>query len=607
MRKHVSSLVDIRSKVPVLVPMAVALGVLLSSCGSDDPADVEVIVPRIISLSDTALLVGDTLDIFGGNFATPVTNNTVVFNNTLASVAPDSATETLLRVVVPANANSGPMYVVSKGEKSNSIAVEIERGVGDVWVVGGGTVLDFKVPVATGTEEYLIVAESATPSGARFAFQVTPDTASVYPAPPASAPRAVYGTVDPSIAFEGKVRDEALEYLRTHDAGKQGVIYKAPSAAARQSEQFYVLKCASCSILSASSYALVTATLQYEGTRVLIYSDDTQPTGSFTQTDYEVFGAQFDTQIYPTDTGAFGTPTDIDQNGKIIVLFSPVVNDLTADDTAVYGFISGFFLVNDLAPGVFPAGTSNGAEIFYAMVPDPNAEYGNSFPKSLVESVVPGTLAHEFEHMISIGYRYVILGGGTNPQYIQQTWLEEGMAHMAEDLNSMDIQNVLRGNLFLGAPYMHSLLGNAELRPNSVDTLEQRGGIFLFLRYLGDQLGEQIFRTMVRSPEVGTATVEKVTHADFYASVADYLAALYLSDRGITSDPKYEYTSFDMQNDFDGLFVAEHAAPGGAFSGEVRSATGSFYRITGGEPPAVRVRVSSLSAAKMRAVVVRIQ
>ncbi len=255
----------------------------------------------------------------------------------------------------------------------------------------------------------------------------------------------------------------------------------------------------------------------------------------------------------------------------------------------------------------FPAGTSNGAEIFYAMVPDPNGEYGNAFSNALVESVVPGTLAHEFEHMISIGYRYVVLGGGTNPKYIQQTWLEEGMAHMAEDLNNMDGQNVLRGNLYLEGPYLHSLLGNSELRPYNVDTLEQRGGIFLFLRYLGDQLGNQIFRTMVQKPRGGDRDGREGDQAEFYASVADYLAALYLSDRGITTNPKYEYTSFDMQNDFDPLLVAAHATGDGAFSGEVRSATGSFYRITGGEPPAVRVRITSSSSAKLRAVVVRIQ
>ena len=587
--------------------LAAAAALVAASCGSDDSTDVQVVVPKIASLSDSSLAVGDTLDIAGSKFATPATSNTVFFNNTLANVAPFSATETFMRVVVPAYANTGALYVTSKGVKSNSVPTEIERGVGDVWVVGGGTVLDIKIPMAAGTEEYVIAAESATPSGARFTFQVAPETTSVYPAPPASPPRETYGTVDAAIEFEGRVRGEAIDYLNTHGVGKQGVVYKAPSAAPPQTEQFYVLKCATCSIATPSSFALVTATLQYEGTHALIYADDNQPTGSFTQVEYEAFGAQFDNQIYPTDVAAFGAPTDIDANGKVIILFTPVVNDLTGDGSAVYGFISGFFLVSDLAPGVFPAGTSNGAEIFYAMVPDPNAEYGNAFAKALVEGVVPGTLAHEFEHMISTGYRYVILGAGTNPQYIQETWLEEGMAHMAEDLNNMDGQNILRGSLFLEGPYLHSLLGNAELRPYNVDTLEQRGGIFLFLRYLGDQLGNQIFRTMVRSPQVGIATVEKVTGVEFYASVADYLAALYLSDRGITTDPRYEYTSFDLQNDFDPLLVASHAATAGGFNGEVRSATGSFYRITGGEAPAVRVRITSSSTARLRAVLVRVQ
>jgi hypothetical protein len=593
------------ASIPTVVVAAFAL--FLASCGSDKSTDVQVVVPKITSLGDSTLAVGDTLDIVGSKFAATVTGNTVVFNNTLASVSPATASATLLRVVVPADANTGPLYVVSSGQKSNSVAVEIERGVGDVWVVGGGSVLDLKVPVSTGSEEYLVVAESATSSGARFTFQVIPETTTVYPAPPLSAPRGGTGTTDAATAFEGRVRGEALEFLKTHGAGKKGVMQKTPSSAPQQTAEFYVLKCASCSVLSASSFARVTATLQYDGTRGLIYADDTQPTGSFTPGDYAAFGAQFDNEIYPTDTNAFGAPTDIDENGKVIILFTPVVNDLTPDGTAVSGFISGFFLINDLAPGIFPAGTSNGAEIFYAMVPDPNAEYGNAFSKSIVESVVPGTLAHEFEHMISMGYRYVTLTNGTDPRYIQQTWLEEGMAHIAEDLNHMDTQNILRGNLFLGEPYATSLLGNAELRPYNVDTLEQRGGIFLFLRYLGDQLGNQIFRTMVRGPEVGTATVEKVTKMNFYASVADYLAALYLSDRGITSDPTYEYTSFNIQTDFGPLLVGSHAVSDGAFSGEVRSATGSFYRITGGEAPAVRVRVSSSNSSKIQAILVRIQ
>ncbi len=592
----------------LFVLLVVVAGIVgLSSCGSDDtPADVPVVVPEIKSLSDSTLSPGDTLTVEGSGFATPASGNTVSFNNSLANVSPYSATATALHVVVPQNANSGPLHVVSKGVRSNSVVVEIQRDIGDVWVVSGGAIYEFTVPVSTGTEGYLIVAESATLTGASFTFQVTPD-ATLAVSAPQTAVASGREVADFATAFESNVRDEMLDYLRTHGPGKPGLVPSAPAGAPPQTEQFYVLKCTGCSSALPSSFALVTAELQYTGVHALIYADVNQPTGGFTQTDYQTFGARFDSQLYPTDTAAFGPPTDIDGNGKVIILFTPIVNDLTPDGQAsVSGYIAGFFLVSDLAPNVFPPGTTNGAEIFYAMVPDPDGQYGNTFPKTQVYDVVPAVLAHEFEHMISIGYRYVVLGGGTNPAYIQQTWLEEGMAHMAEDLNGMDTQNIRRANLYLAEPYKHSLLGNHELRPNSIDTLQQRGGIFLFLRYLGDQLDEGIFKTMVRSQNVGLASVESITGVDFHTSVNDYLAALYLSDRGITSDPKYEYTSFNIQTQFANLSVTDRVAQDGAFSGTVRSATGHFFRVSGASPPALHIRVSSATDALVRVIVTRV-
>jgi hypothetical protein len=207
--------------------------------------------------------------------------------------------------------------------------------------------------------------------------------------------------------------------------------------------------------------------------------------------------------------------------------------------------------------------------------------------------------------MISIGYRLWEFGGGTDFSYIQETWLEEGMAHMAEDVNTIDTQNIRRANLYLAESYAHSILGNAELRPNNVDTLEQRGGVFLFLRYLCDQLGEGILRTMVEYNATGISSVEYVTHKNFYTSVGEYLAALYLSDRGITNDGRYEFTSFDLQNDFDDLFVTDRNAADGAFTGTVRSVAGNYYRVAGAASPALDLRVSTSSSAKLRVIVVR--
>jgi hypothetical protein len=530
-----------------------------------------------------------------------------VFNNTLASVAPFLATSDTLFVVVPTNANNGPLYVSSKGVKSNSVNVDILRGIGDVWVMGGGADYHIEVPVASGSEKYLVVPHSATSSGAPYAYRVTPDnTTASAPAQHSGAARSA-GTTDFALEFESSIHAKTIEYLRTRAKYRDGFVARSAAGATQTSRDFLVLKCVDCSLFEPGSFATITATLRYEGTHAAIYSDDVQPTGSFTQADYDAFGAMFDNQIYATNTNFFGPPSDIDNNGKIVILFSPRVNDLTADGTATSGFISGFVLLNDLAPEVnWP---TNGMEIFYSMVPDPNGEYGNVFTHEMVNGVVPGTLAHEFEHMISNGYRWVVLGFGQSIQtrvtLLQQKWLEEGMAHMAEDLNNMDDQNIRRANRYLASPATTSLLGNAELRPYNLDTLEQRGCVYLFLRYLGDLYGEEIFKTIVQSRDVGVWSIENVTRTDFHVSTSEFLATLYLSDRGITDDEKYNFSSFDFQSVFGDLRVSNQTASAGYFEGSVRSATGDHHLVSGVRSPALRLGVSSPTTGDVRVIVVR--
>jgi len=527
-----------------------------------------------------------------------------------------SASSTQLDVVVPVNANSGGMYVTSSGASSNKINLTIERAVGDVWVMGGGESYGFDVPASSGSEEYLVVAHSATSGGQSWAFGVTPrSTAAFSAAAPGliSTSRTSTGTPSFHGQFEVRAREQAIEFLRGLNGSSKLPAPKSsrPSLSApAPTETFHVLNCSdlsNCSTLDPGNFVSVTATLQYLGTHVLIYSDDTQPAGSFTPQDYQDLGLEFDNSIYPINTTHFGTPTDIDGNGKIVVLFTPRVNDLTPDGTAQEkGFISGFVLLNDLS-SIFPTGTTNLMEIFYSMVPDPGGEYGNVFPADRVRDIVPGTLAHEFEHMISNGHRFVTLGGGTDPSYIQQTFLEEGMAHMAEDLNEFDGQNIARASLYLAAPgpYATSILGNSELRPYNIDTLEQRGGIFLFLRYLGDQIDETIFKTIVQSKKVGIASIEDVTKTNFYTSVGDFLATLYLSGRGITDDPKYNYTSINLLRDFSAISVSNRTVGGGLFNASVRSVGGHFNLVTGGQTPSIHFDVTSGSGAQMRMVVVR--
>jgi hypothetical protein len=585
----------------VAAVVGAACAIALSSCGSSNgPVQTQVLPPTpvITAVSDSLLSPGDTLVVTGKNFASAATSNRAVFNNQLAIATPFYSSGDTLKVVVPPWATAGGLYVTSRGVKSNTKVVEITRGKGDVWVIGGSATFDFKLRSDTGGEQYLMIPYSAS-TGAitNYAYTVTPDTTTIYPVVRKGPSRSSVAATDLQSRFEVEMREQAYEYLRTHGLRRSAPQPRKSTAALSPpaTTTFLVLKPNASSTTNPSSYKTITATLVHSGPAAYIYADVNQPAGSFDAADYAAFGDQFDTQIFPTDTTYFGPPSDIDQNGHIVILFTPEVNRLTPVGTAQsQGYIAGFFLPNDLGPLIFPAGTSNGMEIFYSVVPDPNADYGNQFTKTQISNVVPGTLAHEFQHMISFGYRFVKLG---SLSFSQQTWLEEGMAHMAEDLNNMDAQNELRAGMYLLEPWKWSLMGS--------DGLQQRGGIWLFLRYLGDRLGDGIYRRILESTCVGRPCIENVTGENFFTSVADFLATLYLSNRGITSDPKYNYTSIDMQN--FSLAVTDRSTATGAFNGTVQSATGAFFTLNGFQPPAKHFRVVGGAGGQVRVVAVRIQ
>ena len=177
-----------------------------------------------------------------------------------------------------------------------------------------------------------------------------------------------------------------------------------------------------------------TARVAAVSSSAIVVADTANPTGGFTDAEYTSFATTFDTLINALDVSNFGQPTDIDKNGKIIILFTKDVNLLTPRGSA--GVIGGFFFERDLFPlsdtGVFGGcAGSNFAEMFYVLVPDPNHVYGDARSKQKVLDLTPGTLAHEYQHLINAGRRmYVNLPFND----FEEVWLNEGLSHMAEEL-----------------------------------------------------------------------------------------------------------------------------------------------------------------------------
>jgi hypothetical protein len=307
--------------------------------------------------------------------------------------------------------------------------------------------------------------------------------------------------------------------------------------------------------LTGSGTALDTAVLKYAGTHLLIYQSQNAPgpangVGGFTDAQIAAFGNTFDLDLYTIDVATFGAPTDIDGNGRVIVLLSPLINKLTDRSVCTtQGYIAGFFDATDLLPAQFPA-ASNGAEIFYALVPDPGATFSCAHTVDAVAQLTPSTFIHEFQHMISFGQHAILRDGNE-----EDPWLNEGLSHIAEELGSRYYENrfppptgrtdpdqafpdssqgFISGDLYNSYHFLldpastdTSDLASVSNWGNGDGTLVQRGGAWLFLRWLGDQQDSLVYGRLDQTSNTGVANVQAASGASFPTLFGEFALALY--------------------------------------------------------------------------------
>ena len=290
--------------------------------------------------------------------------------------------------------------------------------------------------------------------------------------------------------------------------------------------------------LDGSSFTSATGRLIYAGDHVLLYADTIGQ--GFSDAQYQSLGALFDKDLYGIDVKAFGGPSDIDQNGRVIAFFTPKINELIAlTNCAFAGYVTGFFYSTDLLAS---DPHSNKGEIFYSFVPDSTGAFSCPHTAASVLYVVAGTFLHELQHMISYNQHVLVRGGAP-----EQTWLNEGLGQIAEELGSEYYEakfppptgrstttqlfpdsagpliqpQLLDAYVYLGSTRAHSVTSY-----NGGGSLEERGATWLFLRWLASQKGEDIFGRLVQTSDTGVANIRTQTGEQFGALFGDFSAAL---------------------------------------------------------------------------------
>jgi hypothetical protein len=309
--------------------------------------------------------------------------------------------------------------------------------------------------------------------------------------------------------------------------------------------------------------------------RAIVVADTSNPAGGFTAADYAAVAAAFDSLVYDTDVRNFGEPSDLDGNGHVILYYTKSVNALTPKNSD--SFVGGFFTPRDLFPtqdtpslGEGCAG-SNVAEMFYLLAPDPGGMVnGNRFSKAFVTSITIATVAHEFEHLINASRRVYV---NQQSEDFEETWLDEGLAHVAEELlfyarsglaprqnldaarlrstsaisaafSDAGIDNFDRLGEFLDAPTRNSPYADN-------DSLATRGATWAFLRYAVDQQAataqETVWRRIVNSNTKGMANLQQVFGSNLTALFRDWATTLLMDDVP-GADARYQFPSWNLRS-----------------------------------------------------------
>ncbi|MDR0719845.1 MAG: hypothetical protein LBF78_09435 [Treponema sp.] len=157
----------------------------------------------------------------------------------------------------------------------------------------------------------------------------------------------------------------------------------------------------------------------------------------------ETMAKEFDDNIYTKIKDAFGDPTDVDGNGKVILLLLDVQDGY--DGSVGSSYVAGFFHSNDMLQTSY----SNKADMLYIDT------WPANFKTAEGRAQIYSTAAHEFQHLIN----YSLHHGAGKLNRSMDVWVDEGLASGAEFIYggvqqdrikyfNNNSQSILKGNNF---------------------------------------------------------------------------------------------------------------------------------------------------------------
>jgi hypothetical protein len=263
---------------------------------------------------------------------------------------------------------------------------------------------------------------------------------------------------------------------------------------------------------SPGNYLAVPAVLKGVGHRVQVYvaSEDLARVGRGTLEDAITI---FDDRIEPLARSFCGAARDVDGDGRFTILFSSWLDRLGGGRHAVDGFVR----VADLDATV-TAPFGNRCDMMYLNAGLQAGPYLRT------------VLAHEYMHAVVYSRKALDQADRDGPGPEEEGWLDEAIAHLAEDLHGFSPSNIdYRVSAFLSCPERYRLVVDDYFAADLFRSHGNRGSTYLFLRWCVDRYGRALVPALLRSPRRGIGSVESATGSTFAALYRRWSVALFLA------------------------------------------------------------------------------
>jgi hypothetical protein len=386
------------------------------------------------------------------------------------------------------------------------------------------------LPSSPASEKYYLIVSSLARTAGPFIVTVRTEATS----DPVCLPVQVC-TPDPAWLRQVREVHGRLDRLRAHPAARDPYLCRGAPPPSHAFDIFVK----EGQFDNPANYVRVTGLLQAVGRYCQVYVDHDCPDLATLRPTLDETVRTFDEEVYPLARERLGQALDVDRDGRFTILFTPWLSKLSSGKVSLGGFVRGSDWDRDLA-----APFGNRCDMMYLntdLRPGPHL-------RSL--------LAHEYTHAVIFSEHVFGNYLAEVPRQDEESWLNEALAHMAEDLHGYGWTNLdYRISAFLSAPERYQLVVADYYGTGLWRSPGHRGAAYLFVRWCADVHGADLPARLIQTNLAGVSNLEVTTQESFVELFRRWSAALLVSGMNLAGEAVPPLRRLDPRRALGGRFL----------------------------------------------------